>query len=191
MSASPQCPRGHSYDDANTAFTREGWRYCRECRRATARTRKSYSFSLIESGRVAIYVLCDPRTERVRYVGQTVNPTSRLIAHRGDSLKEMGFTSAQNCWMRELHDAGLRPTMHILETVPVSDAAAREQYHIRAHRAAGCELVNTMHMQQTAKTIWAALQLPQPLREKIEALAEERLSSVRQIITDTLSDALE
>ncbi len=32
------CPQGHPYDEANTLIGRNGWRYCRECRRNRKRS---------------------------------------------------------------------------------------------------------------------------------------------------------
>ncbi|HEY9413733.1 MAG TPA: HNH endonuclease signature motif containing protein [Pseudonocardia sp.] len=35
------CPRGHAYDETNTAITAAGWRRCRECRRFTEAKRSA------------------------------------------------------------------------------------------------------------------------------------------------------
>ena len=39
--AKTHCPQGHPYDEANTKFTRGGWRTCRTCR--NLRSRLSYA----------------------------------------------------------------------------------------------------------------------------------------------------
>ena len=39
--ATTQCPNGHPYTEENTYRSAQGWRYCRECRRAADRRRGS------------------------------------------------------------------------------------------------------------------------------------------------------
>jgi hypothetical protein len=34
------CPQGHSYDEANTYLTKEGWRWCRTCRLANEKAKR-------------------------------------------------------------------------------------------------------------------------------------------------------
>jgi len=36
--ATTHCCRGHAYTPENTLLNGEGWRYCRECNRAAARS---------------------------------------------------------------------------------------------------------------------------------------------------------
>lgn len=90
-----------------------------------------------------IYVLIDPRDERIRYVGQTTIPLAeRLRLHMSKQSLEKDAKSAT--WLRELRAAGKRP-----EIVPV--AAGINAAHLDALEVAfvqhllslGCELMNT------------------------------------------------
>lgn len=59
-----------------------------------------------------IYGLIDPRNGRVRYVGKSDNPKSRL----GDHLKDKSLCHRTN-WVRSLLSEGIKPELVILENV--------------------------------------------------------------------------
>lgn len=89
---------------------------------------------------LTIYALLDPRTQDVRYVGQTVNPERRLgeyaecRAHRNVRLYR---------WLDGLRRRGLEPVMRTLESglSPVQ-ADQQEAYWIRRFRAEEAPLLN-------------------------------------------------
>lgn len=83
-----------------------------------------------------IYVLCEPGTRTVRYVGMALIPKKRFWNHLCDSIKAK--THLGN-WLRSL---GARPVMEILDEVPVSQGAFWEREYIRVFRAIGLSLVN-------------------------------------------------
>lgn len=56
----------------------------------------------------AVYYLIDPRNEKIRYVGISLDPKRRYLAH----LKPVGSRYSA-CWVRSLIKAGLRPTLRI------------------------------------------------------------------------------
>lgn len=81
-----------------------------------------------------IYALADPLTQEVRYVGKSVNPQRRLLAH----LQETG-DSAKVQWIRGLDELGYKPALLILEEVTGRVAPKREYnwtvyYYDRGHR---------------------------------------------------------
>ena len=75
-----------------------------------------------------VYVLKDPTTHAIRYVGVTNNPNLRLKAHIGDAIKrfkmdcEPGFyypcKTKRSVWIRELLAKGLSPYMDIIMECP-------------------------------------------------------------------------
>lgn len=85
-----------------------------------------------------IYVLIDPRTCQVRYVGQTVNPIGR---HKEHSCKQKG-TNYREKWLNRLRYLNLSPIMILIEECINSNWAEREKYWIKWYREDGCDLVN-------------------------------------------------
>lgn len=86
-----------------------------------------------------LYVLEDPRTGQVRYVGKTKrNPRQRLRGHIVDA-KRYDYRSGR--WITSLLDQGLEPVIRVLETVE-EGWQARERFWIKNYREAGAELTN-------------------------------------------------
>jgi hypothetical protein len=79
-----------------------------------------------------IYLLRDPRSGEVRYVGKTVRPIEeRLRGHILDSKRSEIRTAR---WIRSLAELGLRPIAELIE-VALDDWQAREKYWIAFYRA--------------------------------------------------------
>ena len=86
-----------------------------------------------------LYVLIDPRTVEIRYVGKTINPKTRYKGHLYDQSK-----THRGAWLRVLRRLELKPVMSILETTDdIKEAAMREQALIRDYRGDEFDLVNT------------------------------------------------
>ena len=93
-----------------------------------------------------IYLLCDPRVTdpvlRVRYVGVTKDPKSRLKAHIAESKR--GKVQTYKCnWIRHLISFGLLPEMDIID--PGSDGREWDKTEIawiKYYRDLGCPLTN-------------------------------------------------
>lgn len=86
-----------------------------------------------------IYVLVDPETQAIRYVGKADNPRKRLTGHiRGyrDSNKH------KLNWIRGLASRGLYPIMQVIEQVPYEMWPERECYWMQFYRSQGCALLN-------------------------------------------------
>ena len=62
----------------------------------------------------AIYLLKDPTTYEIRYVGKSVNPTARYSKHLFESKKK-GKKNYLYCWIRSLIIKDLKPLMEIIE----------------------------------------------------------------------------
>jgi len=76
-----------------------------------------------------IYVLRDPRTSDVKYVGKTKNPYSRKKAHSSPSqIRGQGIRKIE--WTLELISLGLRPQFEIIEECEDGKWKEREEFWI-------------------------------------------------------------
>lgn len=87
---------------------------------------------------MAVYVLIDPLTEEIRYVGWTRHPlTERLRGH----LRERK-SSHRVHWLQSLRQQGLRPRIQLVQEVPEGQWVEAERYWIAFFKSSGCPLVN-------------------------------------------------
>lgn len=86
-----------------------------------------------QKGKIHVYCLIDPRTNKVRYVGSTANAGHRFINH---------IHSGKQPWIRELKQEGLRPQLEILETTNEIRRYRQEQRWIHLFLYLGADLVN-------------------------------------------------
>src|SRR5579885_2077435 len=85
-----------------------------------------------------IYVLCDPDTGEIRYVGKTVmRLCNRLAKHMEATPK-----THSGRWIQVLKTQGKRPIIAYLDEAK-HDWAERERFWIAHLRAIGCRLTNT------------------------------------------------
>jgi hypothetical protein len=86
-----------------------------------------------------IYVLADPRTSEIRYVGMTTRSLrTRLAAHLRDHRRD----TYRSRWINAVLEAGVKPVIIEIEIVPADDRSAAERKWIAYYRAAGANLVN-------------------------------------------------
>lgn len=77
-----------------------------------------------------IYVLKDPLTKEIRYVGKTTTELiSRLIGHIQDIKRNRKFSEKQD-WILSLLNIGYCPIIELLEEVSSENLAERENYWI-------------------------------------------------------------
>jgi len=85
-----------------------------------------------------IYVLVDPRTGEIRYVGQTHKTLEiRLIGH----LNGHG-SNHRVAWIRSLKKVGLIPIIRLVQCLPLDILGQAECYWIKFLRDSGCALTN-------------------------------------------------
>jgi len=90
---------------------------------------------------VKIYVLKNPETNKIHYVGRSVNPNGRYRVHIHLALKSK-HKNRKDAWICGLLNKNLRPTMEIIETVKQTEAIEREKFWIEEYRKT-CDLKNS------------------------------------------------
>ncbi len=89
-----------------------------------------------------VYALIDPRTDRIRYVGQTVRSARRRLRRHLAPCYLRGTTRKEK-WLRDLLTDGLEPRLEILQACSTTAALdVAERQHIARLRAAGEDLTN-------------------------------------------------
>lgn len=85
-----------------------------------------------------IYVLCDPDTNEIRYVGKTtMRLCNRLAGHMQCNKK-----THSGRWIKTLVDRGTKPIIKMIEEAG-DNWAEREIYWIKFYKDSGCRLTNT------------------------------------------------
>ena len=92
---------------------------------------------------VYIYLLADPRTKFVRYVGQTTSPSRRYAEHLADEAD-----TPKTRWLREMQ---MPPQMIVVERSSVEWAQEREQFWIDLGRRLGWQLTNAIDARATVR----------------------------------------
>lgn len=87
-----------------------------------------------------IYVLRDPRTGEIRYVGKASDPATRLKNHR-KAAKHHRFHAAR--WVESLRKLGLSPVMEVIDAGCGDGHRAAECAWIAEHLRRGARLTNT------------------------------------------------
>lgn len=87
-----------------------------------------------------IYALCEPETGKIRYVGKSNTPKTRLGTHLSGSSKHRSHLGH---WLKLLVSLGKKPIVEIIDEVPNTQWEFWEREYIRVFRALGMDLVNT------------------------------------------------
>lgn len=98
---------------------------------------------------VYIYCLVDPRTSKIRYVGQTVNPKTRLSGHWAIACG----SAIMRVWIRELKSINVKPMLVVLEETTGFYAFKMEHKWIEAFRNAGAPLLNQTYRKPDYRAI--------------------------------------
>lgn len=85
-----------------------------------------------------IYILRDPETKQVRYVGQTTNTKSRLSNHL---YKSKNPNNHCQCWIKSILSKGLKPIMEVIEECE-ENYQIREIFWISYYKEHNCNLTN-------------------------------------------------
>lgn len=95
---------------------------------------------------VYIYALCEPDTNEIRYIGQTVNLQARLHDHK---YQKNGGNEGKREWLRELGNRGLKPVVRVLAEVSAADAETAEGDAIAQAITDGAKLLNRAEVGHT------------------------------------------
>ena len=86
-----------------------------------------------------LYLLCDPDTGAVRYVGACVNPRKRATTHKSSRGCRQ---SPVALWVRGLYDQGKAPVMDALDAMGPDEWEDEERFLISYLRFLGFDLLN-------------------------------------------------
>lgn len=86
-----------------------------------------------------IYILIDPETEQVRYVGKANNISQRYKAHLNRARKHQIHKLN---WINSLKRKGLKPIIEIVDIVPIEEWIFWETYWISQFKTWGFDLIN-------------------------------------------------
>ena len=127
-----------------------------------------------------IYALRDPRTNKTRYIGQSINPELRFYQHLVDIQN-----NCKGKWISELIGLNLKPNLEVLETVDDNEANEVEKHYIAKYIKAGCDLTNTqgkfVPMRCSIEQIEDSREMPER-EESLSALAEMTGNSYNTLV---------
>ena len=86
-----------------------------------------------------IYILRDPRTYAIRYVGQTVNPDRRTLEHEKNYYQ---CSPLKTAWIEELANLKLKPVFEVVEDCDHAFVVERERWWCSHFADEGCDLLN-------------------------------------------------
>ncbi len=84
-----------------------------------------------------IYILIDPITNLVRYVGKSDNPKKRLAVHSCRTEKNY-----KHSWIVSLKNKHLKPIIEIIDEVPIEEWRFWEKHYISLFKSWGYNLTN-------------------------------------------------
>lgn len=86
-----------------------------------------------------IYILIDPETNQVRYIGKTKSLKRRYNQHISECSK---LKSHKNNWLLSLKNRNLRPEMVVIDETDKDDWIFLEQWYIQLYKSWGYRLTN-------------------------------------------------
>jgi hypothetical protein len=97
--------------------------------------------SIDEKIEKSIYVLIDPFTDAIRYVGAANDPRYRLRQHKIPSYIKKSKTPKSK-WIKELKENGGTPVMEVIDIVGLNEWEFWEAHYISLFKSWGFNLLN-------------------------------------------------
>jgi group I intron endonuclease len=88
---------------------------------------------------VFIYVLIDPISNQIRYVGKTTNIKRRVQRHINERFLHDSY---KDRWIRKLINDNFYPEIEMIDEVPKNNWGYWEQFYISYFKFLGCSLTN-------------------------------------------------
>lgn len=96
----------------------------------------------VSNSKFIIYALIDPRTNEIRYIGQTIKGLERPRSH-WKSKRQVQFQDPCHSWIRNVLADGLVPEIDVIEEFEdASELDEAETFWIQYFRYIGCRLTN-------------------------------------------------
>lgn len=86
-----------------------------------------------------IYILIDPTTNQVRYIGKTNNPVERYKNHKNRCRDK---NTHKRRWINKLRLQNLYPEIEVIDKVPIDKWRYWEKFWIAYYKFLGCDLTN-------------------------------------------------
>lgn len=128
-----------------------------------------------------IYVLVDPTTAQVRYVGQAANPRTRYYNH----LKAKEFGDKAD-WIRSLKATGTYPILYILEACDTSLSYQKETEWIDRLRTQNQGLFNMRLPKSKNRKCWYVYYTPEMEESLSKWMKENRINSVNKAVMEVV-----
>jgi group I intron endonuclease len=93
----------------------------------------------ITMGKVFIYILIDPQSKQIRYVGKTTDINRRLRRHISERFLHDSY---KDRWIRKLIDNNFLPQIEVIDVVSKFDWGYWEKFYISYFKYIGCDLTN-------------------------------------------------
>lgn len=132
---------------------------------------------------VSIYVLIDPRTGLIRYVGKARNPKKRFREHLRRSQNRNVQRTKCSCWLRSLAFDGHCPKLEIIDNVPASEWEFWECEYIRLFKALMIPLTNQTGGGEGGDTSAFRKPMPEEQRQKLRLFHAGKQYSLGRIVS--------
>lgn len=126
-----------------------------------------------------IYILKDPSTLAIRYVGKSINPKERYRKHLFYSLYPR--THAE-CWVKSLVIKNLLPTMEIVACVQEGEWENTEREFILKYKNQGCDLTNIAEGGNGNKLLYAPIEVRERWLAKLRETYAYKTYSKEQLL---------
>lgn len=144
----------------------------------------------------SVYALEDPRTNEIHYVGMAQDVHKRYDQH----VNHPQNNKKKNAWIEELKEAGMVPTLIILEETDAEHVHDRELYWIQHYLDLGMPLVNVVDIKPQiqeppiGRSVSYRLLVKEVAKQKgismyrLHFSSEIALSSIKRLYRDPYAD---